>query len=75
MAALNTEVGKALFNDLVLLLDQKFELIYKDEANERDKAIFDACKYIGNRWNKIIEVHGKGVDKMQRYRIGRIRKQ
>ena len=66
MAALNTEVGKALFNDLVLLLDQKFELIYKGEANERDKAVFDACKYIGNRWNKIIEVHGKGVDKMQR---------
>jgi len=55
-----------LFNDLVLLLDQKFELIYKGEANERDKAVFDACKYIGNRWNKIIEIHGKSVDKMQR---------
>jgi len=74
MIALNSEVGRVLFNDLVLLLDQKFELIYKDEADEKDRAIFTACKYIGSRWNKRIEAHGKGVDKMQKLQDKRNRK-
>ena len=74
MIALNSEVGRVLFNDLVLLLDQKFELIYKDEADEKDRAIFTACKYIGSRWNKLIEAHGKGVDRMQKLQDKRNRK-
>jgi len=74
MIALNSEVGRVLFNDLVLLLDQKFELIYKDEADERDRAIFTACKYIGSRWNKLIEAHGKSVGKLQKLQDERNRK-
>jgi len=74
MIALNSEVGRVLFNDLVLLLDQKFELIYKDEADERDRAIFTACKYIGSRWNKLIEAHSKSVGKLQKLQDERNRK-
>ena len=61
--ALNTEIGKVLFNDLVLLLDEKFKLIYNEDATEQDKAIFKACKIIGNRWNKLIEGHDKNLKK------------
>jgi len=65
-AALNTKVGKLLFDDLILLLDEKFKLIYEGNADERDKAIFSACKYIGNRWNELIIKHDKNVSKLEK---------
>ena len=60
-SALNTEIGRLLFDDLLLLLDQKFKLIYEGESTERDKAVFEACKYIGDRWNSIIQKHDKNL--------------
>ena len=53
--ALDTEMGRLLFDDLILLLDQKFNLIVDDKATDQDKAIFKACSFIGNRWNKILK--------------------
>ncbi len=53
--ALDTEIGRLLFDDLILLLDEKFNLIVDDKAKDQDKAIFKACSIIGDRWNKILK--------------------
>lgn len=65
MVALNSEVGKLLFQDLIKLMDEKFKLIYEEKSTERDRAIFSACKYIGERWNKIIDVHEKSITNLK----------
>ncbi len=53
--ALDTEIGRLLFDDLILLLDEKFNLIVDDKATNQDKAVFKACSIIGDRWNKILK--------------------
>ncbi len=53
--ALDTEIGRLLFDDLILLLDEKFQLILDDKANEQDRAVFKACSIVGDRWNKILK--------------------
>lgn len=65
MVALNSEVGRLLFDDLLLMLDQKFKLIYEEEATEQDKADFRALKFIGNRWNELIQKHGHNTEVYQ----------
>ncbi len=61
MTALNTEIGRVLFADLVALLDEKFKLIYEEKASDVDRAMFSACKEIGRRWNKKIDSHSKNT--------------
>tara|TARA_Y100000310_G_scaffold236502_1_gene239694 strand:+ start:13170 stop:13490 length:321 start_codon:yes stop_codon:yes gene_type:complete len=68
MEALNSEVGQILFKDLMVLLDEKFKLIYQENSNEQDRAIFAACKHIGNRWNDIIAKHSNNVSNMEQIR-------
>ena len=53
--ALDSEMGKLLFEDLIILLDEKFNLIVEGKESEQDKAIFKACQVIGERWNKRIK--------------------
>jgi|TARA_Y100000310_G_scaffold71322_1_gene67159 hypothetical protein len=68
MEALNTKTGQVLFKDLMLLLDEKFKLIYNENSNEQDRAIFSACKHIAKRWNSLIEKHSKNVGMLERVR-------
>ena len=53
--ALDSEMGKLLFEDLIILLDEKFNLIVEGKETEQDKAIFKACQTIGERWNKRVK--------------------
>ncbi len=66
MGALNSEIGKLLFEDLAMLLDEKFTLIYEEKSDKRDRAIFSACKYIAGRWNSIIDNHSVNAKEMRR---------
>ncbi len=64
--ALDTEVGRLLFDDLILLLDEKFNLIVDDKATEQDRAIFKACSIIGDRWNKILKKYIASCSKIKK---------
>ena len=66
MEALNSNIGKLLFDDLLLMLDRKFKLIYEEKATEQDKADFRALKFIGNRWNDLIQKHGHNSNAYQK---------
>ncbi len=63
--ALDTEIGKLLFDDLILLLDEKFNLIVDGKETEQDKAIFKACQIIGDRWNKILKSYIASCNKIK----------
>ena len=63
MEALNSSVGRLLFDDLILMLDQKFKKIYEEtNCTAQDKADFRALKFIGNRWNDLIAKHNHNTD-------------
>ncbi len=64
--ALDTEVGRLLFDDLILLLDEKFNLILDDKATEQDRAVFKACSIIGERWNKILKSYVVSCNKIKK---------
>lgn len=64
--ALDTEIGRLLFDDLILLLDEKFNLIVDDKATEQDKAIFKACSIVGGRWNKILKKYIASCEKIKK---------
>ncbi len=53
--ALDSAIGKLLFEDLIILLDEKFNLIIEGNDTEQDRAIFKACQTIGGRWNERIK--------------------
>lgn len=63
--ALDTEVGRLIFDDLILLLDEKFMLIYNEEDKPMDRAIFKACTIIGERWNKILKQYMGSVNRIK----------
>jgi hypothetical protein len=63
--ALDTEIGRLLFDDLILLLDEKFNLIVDGKETEQDKAIFKACQIIGDRWNKILKKYIASCNKIK----------
>jgi len=69
MEALNSSVGRLLFDDLILMLDKKFKLIYEEDATEQDKADFRALKFIGNRWNELIQKHSHNTNAYQAIQI------
>ncbi len=64
--ALDTEIGRLLFDDLILLLDEKFQLILNDKATAQDKAVFKACSIIGDRWNKILKSYIANNNKIKK---------
>ncbi len=64
--ALDTEIGRLLFDDLILLLDEKFNLIVDDKASAQDKAVFKACQIIGDRWNKILKGYIASCNKIKK---------
>ncbi len=66
--ALNTPVGKELFKDLILLLEEKFHKIYADPENvdAQDVAVFGACKWIAARWNMKIDTHKFSASQMEK---------
>ena len=74
MEALNTKTGQVLFKDLMLLLDEKFKLIYNENSNEQDRAIFSACKHIAKRWNGLIGKHSKNVSTLEKVRDAKNKK-
>lgn len=66
MEALQSEVGRILFDDLVELTDRSLKAIYDSdgEIKESDKQMLKACKFIAGRWNRHIQNHIESNDKL-----------
>lgn len=64
--ALDTEIGRMLFEDLISLLDEKFNLIVDGKETDEDKAIFRVCSIIGERWNRKLKGHIANCNKINK---------
>ncbi len=63
--ALESEYGKLLLDDLILLLDEKFKKIIDGKDDELDRAVFKACQIVGDRWNKKIKAYVANCNKIK----------
>ncbi len=48
--AISTPLGEELLRDVIVIMEEKLELIYNEKASTEDKADFRALKRISERW-------------------------
>lgn len=48
--AISTPLGEELLRDMIVMMEEKLELIYNEKASEDDKADFRSLKRISNIW-------------------------
>lgn len=63
--AINTKVGQELLKDIMILLDDKLDMIINEKAEAEDRAEFRVLKKLTIAWTKRINIYTDAVEKIK----------